>query len=87
LKLAKRGRQHLKRFGGRAEDHNQARCLRCDRRVDACVELCVGIDRSVGEALDFPIVGQKPEFAGTCPQCRSRSVEPPTVPDKPTCFS
>ncbi|MCU0602712.1 MAG: hypothetical protein MUC33_08625 [Desulfobacterales bacterium] len=86
MKRAKRGRRHLKRFGGRAGDHDPIRCLHCDRRVDACVELGVGIDRSVGEAFDFPIVGHKPEFTGICPQCQSRSVEPPTVPYKPTCF-
>jgi hypothetical protein len=80
LKRAKRGRQQLKRFDGRVEDHGHIRCLRCDRRVDACTEIGVDVDRSVGDALDFPIVGHNPEFAGTCPKCRSRSMEPPTAP-------
>jgi Fur family ferric uptake transcriptional regulator len=67
---------HLKRFDGRAEDHYHIRCLRCDRLVDAFVDLGADIDRPVKEASDFLILGHKLEFVGICPQCRRRPADP-----------
>jgi len=67
---------HLKRFDGRAEHHYHIRCLRCDRLVDAFVDLGSDIDRPVKEASDFLIVGHKLEFVGICPQCQRQPADP-----------
>ncbi len=76
---------HLKRFDGRAEDHYHIRCLRCDRLVDAFVDLGADIDRPVREASDFLIVGHQLEFVGICPQCqRPSTVRPNTAAFAPT---
>lgn len=66
---------HLKRFDGRTEDHYHIRCLRCDRLVDACVDLGADIDRPVREVSDFLIVGHKLEFVGICPQCQCQPAD------------
>jgi len=68
---------HLKRFDGRAEDHYHIRCLRCDRLVDAFVDLGVDINRPVKESSDFLIVGHKLEFVGICPQCQRQAADSP----------
>jgi Fur family ferric uptake transcriptional regulator len=75
---------HLKRFDGRAEHHYHIRCLRCDRLVDAFVDLGADIDRPVREASDFLIIGHQLEFVGICPQCQRPSTERPnTTPPLP----
>jgi len=68
---------HLKRFDGRSEDHYHIRCLRCDRLVDAFVDLGVDINRPVKESSDFLIVGHKLEFVGICPQCQRQAADSP----------
>lgn len=76
---------HLKRFDGRAEDHYHIRCLRCDRLVDAFVDLGVDINRPVKESSDFLIVGHKLEFVGICPQCQRQTADSPNpAPHAPT---
>jgi Fur family ferric uptake transcriptional regulator len=76
---------NLKRFDGKADDHYHIRCLRCDRLVDAFIELGLDIDKQLKGATDFLVSGHRLEFVGLCPHCRPQPAEPSRLPnvDKP----
>ena len=76
---------NLKRFDGKADDHYHIRCLRCDRLVDAFIELGLDIDKQLKGATDFLVFGHRLEFVGLCPHCRPQPAEPSRPPnvDKP----
>ena len=76
---------NLKRFDGKAGDHYHIRCLRCDRLVDAFIELGLDIDKQLKGATDFLVFGHRLEFVGLCPHCRPQPAEPSRLPnvDKP----
>jgi Fur family transcriptional regulator, ferric uptake regulator len=75
----------LKRFDGKADDHYHIRCLRCDRLVDAFIELGLDIDKQLKGTTDFLVFGHRLEFVGLCPHCRPQPAEPSRLPnvDKP----
>ena len=59
----------LKRFDGTAQNHYHIRCLRCDRVVDAPVNVNPSFDQDLKSATDYQIIGHKLEFIGICPEC------------------
>jgi Fur family ferric uptake transcriptional regulator len=76
---------NLKRFDGNATGHYHIRCLRCDRLVDAFIELGLDIDKQLKGATDFLVFGHRLEFVGLCPHCQPAPAEPSRLPnvDKP----
>lgn len=69
----------LKRFDGTTAPHYHIRCVRCDRIVDANVELKLDIDEYIQRLTDFHILGHHVEFLGLCPRCRPQAAEHPTL--------
>jgi Fur family transcriptional regulator, ferric uptake regulator len=68
---------NLKRFDGNAEHHYHIRCVRCDRLVDASVNIGIDIDACFQTGTDFRIIGHILEFLGVCPRCQTQPVETP----------
>ena len=60
----------LKRFDGFAHLHYHIRCIRCDRLVDAPLDLNLDIEERVQAETDFRILGHKLVFTGICPSCK-----------------
>ena len=58
-----------KRFDGNPDDHYHARCIRCDRIVDAHLEIDLKINGELSDETGFKISGHKLEFVGLCPSC------------------
>jgi Fe2+ or Zn2+ uptake regulation protein len=64
---------NLKRFDGIANTHYHMRCLRCDRLVDAPIEVMDSLERALQEKTEFRILNHQVEFVGICPACQSHS--------------
>jgi Fur family ferric uptake transcriptional regulator len=65
----------LKRFDGNAERHYHIRCIRCDRLVDAMVEVQKDFEAHVQSKTDFRILGHTLELTGICPRCEEQAAE------------
>jgi Fe2+ or Zn2+ uptake regulation protein len=59
----------LKRFDGTVKNHYHIRCQRCDRVVDAPVNVNLGIEQELKVMTDYQIIGHQLEFIGICPEC------------------
>jgi Fe2+ or Zn2+ uptake regulation protein len=44
-------------------------CVRCERTVDAVVDVCTDLDEQAASATGFVIQGHHLDFSGLCPQC------------------
>lgn len=65
----------LKRFDGNADGHYHIRCIRCDRLVDAMVEVQRDLEARVQDKTDFLILGHTLELRGICPRCQGKAAE------------
>jgi Fur family peroxide stress response transcriptional regulator len=50
-----------------------AHCVRCERTVDATVDVCMDLDEQTGLATGFVIQAHHLDFRGLCPECARRS--------------
>jgi len=49
--------------------HVHAHCVRCERIVEATVDVCKDLDELTAAATGFVIQGHHLDFSGLCPQC------------------
>ena len=61
----------LKRFDRRPHNHYHMRCMRCDRLVDAPMEIIDSLERALQEKTEFRILDHNLEFTGICPDCQA----------------
>ncbi len=59
----------VKRFDGNPENHYHIRCVRCQKIVDAPVDLMKGIEKTLKYKTTFKIIGHHLEFLGICAEC------------------
>jgi Fur family ferric uptake transcriptional regulator len=61
----------LKRFDGIPQNHYHMRCMRCDRLVDAPMDVVDSLERALQEKTEFRILSHQLEFTGICPDCQA----------------
>lgn len=59
----------VRRFDGNPNNHYHIRCVKCDKIVDACMEVNEKLERDIENKTDFRISGHHVEFIGLCPDC------------------
>jgi len=62
----------VKRFDGHAMNHYHIRCIRCEKIVDAPIEVTKTCEKKLKNKTDFQILGHHIEFFGICADCRLR---------------
>lgn len=66
------------RFDGNAMNHYHMRCLKCDRVMDAPVQIHDALSRALDGVEGFTAVGHRVEFIGYCSKCGNG--KPPVAP-------
>jgi len=61
----------LKRFDGIPHNHYHMRCMRCDRLVDAPMDVVDSLERVLQEKTEFRVLSHQLEFIGICPDCQA----------------
>ena len=59
----------VRRFDGNPDNHYHIRCLRCEKIVDAPIELRENLENRLAGKTDFCIISHRVEFLGLCPEC------------------
>ena len=70
-----------RRYDGNADDHYHLCCIRCGRVDDAPMARLADLEKALGQASGYDVVGHRLEFRGICPECRAREQEPPSFPN------
>ncbi len=59
----------VKRFDGNPENHYHIRCVKCQKIVDAPMEVYENLENNIKNKTDFKIFGHRVEFLGLCAEC------------------
>lgn len=63
----------VKRFDGNTENHYHIRCVRCNKIVDAPMELIQDLENNLNGDCGFTILDHRLEFLGICRACENQS--------------
>jgi Fe2+ or Zn2+ uptake regulation protein len=59
----------VKRFDGNIENHYHIRCIRCNKIVDASMDIITDLEHNLNGNSGFTILDHRIEFLGICRDC------------------